>query len=120
MSAVLIVTGFLTAAAGIGLFAPRALSSVVLGMKTNDPTTMLVVRHWSLLLAVVGGLLIYAAYNADARVPIMVAATIEKLAFATLVVASPLRKRLIAVTAAGADVVMALLYVYFLVGPNRF
>ncbi len=119
MSAVLIVTGLLTAAAGIGLFAPRVLLSVLLGLETDDATTLLVARHWSLLVAIVGGLLVYAGYNAEIRTPTMVVGAVEKLALATLVFAGPLRKRRVTVMVVGADVVMALVYVYFLVVANR-
>ena len=41
----------------------------------------------------------------------MVAAIVEKLALGVLVVASPMRKRLVTVAVAGADAVMALLYI---------
>jgi hypothetical protein len=119
MNAVLIATGLLTAAAGIGVVAPRGFLTILLGMKTNDPTTILLARHWSLLLALVGGLLVYAGYSGEARVPIMVVAIIEKLTIATLVVTSPLRRRLITVAAISADVVMALLYLFFLTLPGR-
>jgi uncharacterized membrane protein len=114
MNTVLIVTGLLTAVAGIGFFVPRAFLNVLLGMTPNDSTTTLLARHWCLLLALVGGLLVYAGYHAEARVPVMVVATVEKLTIAALVVASPLRRRLVTVAAISADVVMALLYLFLL------
>jgi hypothetical protein len=118
MSAVLIATGLLTALAGIGFVAPRAFFAILLGVRTNKATTILIARHWSLLLALVGGLLVYAAYHAEVRRPIMVVATVEKLTLAALIVASPLRGRVITVAAVSADVVMALLYVFFLMQPS--
>jgi energy-converting hydrogenase Eha subunit E len=117
MNDILLATGLLTASAGFGVFAPRAFSNSLLGTSSGDAATSVIVRHWSLLLAIVGGLLIFAAYRADVRVPIMIAATIEKLILAALVVASPLRKRLVTVAIVGADVVMALLYVFMLAAP---
>lgn len=111
----LIVTGVLTALTGVGLLFPRMPLGILFGLETNDGTTLLVGRHWSLLLALIGGLLIYSAYHPEVRTPVMVAAAAEKIAIAVLVVASPLRKRLPAMLAVGADLVMALLYVFFLV-----
>ena len=117
MSFVLIVTGALTAAAGIGLLAPRQVLTLFFGMQTDDRTTILLVRHWCGLIALVGGLLIYAGSHAEVRVPVMIAAIAEKLVLAALIIASPLRKRLVTVAIVGADVVMAALYVTFLLRP---
>lgn len=68
---ILVVTGVLTVLVGVGLVLPRQLLFVLLGAKTNDPTTILIGRHWSLLGALVGALLIYAAFHPDTRVPIL-------------------------------------------------
>jgi hypothetical protein len=114
ISTILVVTGTLTALAGVGLVVPRQLLGVFFAEKTNDATVILMARHWSLLVALVGGLLIYAAYHPEARVPIMIVAIVEKLALGILVVASPLRKRLITMSVVCADAIMALLYVLFL------
>ncbi|MGA8099386.1 MAG: hypothetical protein WB810_12100 [Candidatus Cybelea sp.] len=111
MNAILIVTGALTALAGVGLAAPRLVVRAVFGTTLADAATVLVARHWSLLIALVGGLLIYAGFHTEARVPIMVAAIVEKLALGVLIVASPMRKRLVTVAVAGADAVMALRYI---------
>ena len=75
---------------------------------------LLLARHWSLLISLVGGLLIYAAYHPDVRVPVMVVAAAEKLVLAVLVATSPLRRRMETVSVVGADVVMASLYVVYL------
>lgn len=110
----LLVTGVLTASAGVGLFAPRPLLGVLLGTERGDAAMLLLARHWSLLISLVGGLLIYAAYHPDVRVPVMVVAAAEKLVLAVLVAMSPLRRRMETVSVVGADVVMASLYVVYL------
>ena len=111
---ILVVTGVLTVLVGVGLVLPRQLLFVLLGAKTNDPTTILIGRHWSLLGALVGALLIYAAFHPDTRVPILTVAVIEKLTFGVLVIASPLRSRLLTMSFVCADAAMSLLYVLFL------
>ena len=111
MNALLIVTGALTALAGIGVAAPILVIRIVFGTTLAEAAMVLVTRHWSLVIALVGGLLIYAGFHTEARVPIMVAAVVEKLALGVLVVASPMRRRLATVAVAGADAVMALLYI---------
>ena len=89
----------------------RMTGTLLLGERTASPTTPLVARHWSLLVALVGGLLIYAAYHAEIRVPVMIVAATEKLALGVLVIASPLRTRPITLGVVCADGVMAILYV---------
>ena len=106
----LLVTGVLTAGPSFGLIFPRRLLLVLLGDPTNELATLLVVRHWSLLIGLVGGLVMYAAFHAEVRVPVMVVAATEKLVLGGLVLASPLRTRLLTLGVACADGVMAILY----------
>jgi hypothetical protein len=93
---------------------PRQLLALILGEKTSDATVILMARHWSLLVALVGGLLMYAGYHPEARVPAMIVGAAEKLVFGALVVASPLRRRRLTMTVVGADAIMGLLYVLLL------
>ena len=69
---------------------------------------ILMARHWSLLAALVGGLLMYAGYHPEARLPAMIVGAAEKLVFGILVIASPLRTRRLTLTVACADAVMGL------------
>jgi hypothetical protein len=112
--AVLLVTGALTAVVGIGVFIPRQLLALLLGERTSNATLILMARHWSLLVALVGGLLIYAGYHPEARLPAMIVGAAEKLVFGILVIASPLRRRLQTMAIVCADAIMALLYVLIL------
>ena len=114
LAPILLVTGILTLLAGIGLLAPRNALAMFFGIDTGDAATLLLGRHWSLLIGLVGGVLIYAAYHPEVRGPVMVVAAIEKLVLAALVVVSPLRKRPPTVAVVGADTIMALLYIFFL------
>jgi hypothetical protein len=111
---ILLVTGALTAAAGVGFVMPRQLLALILGENTSDATVILMARHWSLLVALVGGLLMYAAYHPEVRLPAMIVGAAEKLVFGALVIASPLRKRRLTLAVVGADAIMGLLYVLIL------
>jgi hypothetical protein len=71
-------------------------------------------RHWSLLTALVGGLLMYGAYHPEARLPALVIGAAEKLVFGILVIASPLRGRRLTIAVVCADAIMGLLYVLIL------
>ena len=99
---------------GVGVAIPRQLLAFLLGETTSDTTVILMARHWSLLAALVGGLLMYAGYHPEARVPAMIIGAAEKLVFGILVIASPLRRRRLTIAVACADAVMGLLYVLIL------
>ncbi|HEY1882058.1 MAG TPA: hypothetical protein VGG51_03330 [Candidatus Cybelea sp.] len=115
LAPVLLITGIITLSTGVGLLMPRNALGMLFGIDTTDAATLLLGRHWSLLIGLVGGLLIYAAYHPEIRAAVMVVGVIEKLALGALVIASPLRKRPPTLAAAGADAVMALLYIFFLI-----
>jgi hypothetical protein len=93
---------------------PRQLLALILGENTTDATVILIARHWSLLVALVGGLLIYATYHPEVRLPAMILGAAEKLVFGALVIASPLRRRRLTLAVVGADAIMGLLYVLIL------
>ena len=111
---ILIVTGAITLGASAAVLAPVAILRFLFGERDPDSLTIMITRHWGLLVALVGGLLIYAGYHPEARLPVMVAAIAEKLAIGVLIFSSPLRQRVSAMVVAGADTVMALLYIFIL------
>jgi hypothetical protein len=113
---ILVVTGALTLLAAVGVVAPRWFFQLFLGAKADDVATRVLARHWSLLIALVGGLLVYAGYHPEVQTPVMVVAAIEKIAVFTLVVASPLRKRMLSMAIVSADLIMAIIYVVLLSG----
>ena len=82
---ILIVTGALTVGASAALVAPVTILRFLFGDRDPYSLTILITRHWGLLVALVGGLLIYAGYHSEARLPIMIAAIAEKLAIGVLI-----------------------------------
>jgi len=114
IAAILLVTGGLTALVGVGLVLPRQILNFLLGKRTDDPVVLLMARHWSFLGALVGGLLVYAAFHPEVRVPAMAVGAAEKLALGVLVVASPLRTRLITMAIVCGDAAIALVYIVLL------
>lgn len=111
---ILVVTGIVTAGAAVVAVFPIQILKLVFGTEPADAPAKLIARHWGLVVSLVGCLLIYAGYHPQARFPIMIAAIVEKLAIGGLVLASPLRGRLVAVIIVSADAVMALLYIAIL------
>jgi len=113
---VLLITGLITAGAMALCLAPATMMKMMFGQAPADALGLLIARHWGLLICLVGGLLVYAAYHAEIRAPTLIFAITEKAVFALGVFISPCRRRPTAVVMALADAGMAGVYLIFLVG----
>jgi hypothetical protein len=113
---ILIVTGVATAGVLALVVAPVPMMKAVFGQAPASPLGPLIVRHWGLLVFMVGGLLVYAAYCSEIRVPTLIVAVVEKAAFVAGVLTSPFRWRRTAMVLALADAGMATLYLMLLAG----
>jgi hypothetical protein len=105
---ILLVIGVVTVLAVALVFAPRLGLRLVFGDDAPDILTKTLARHWGLLVALVGGLLIYAAYHPEVRIPVLAVAAIEKLAVG-LFFGTALPRRPIVMLVIAGDAVMALL-----------
>ena len=115
--AILIVTGALTLLALAALVAPVAVLRAVFGDAAPDGVTRAITRHWGLLVALFGALLVYAGYHPELRAPVMVAAAVEKLGVGAIFGLSLPRRPLLLAIVAG-DVIMAILYLVILGGHS--
>jgi len=112
---ILLVSGVATMGGIVQFFAPRPLLKLLYGVETSEPTTLLLARHWGLLIFLVGVLLVYSAYNPSIRDPVLVVASLEKIVFAGLIFLSPVKRTFVATFAAAGDTAFVILYgVYFL------
>lgn len=114
VGAALLVTGAITAGAGVVAIAPSRMLRLVFGTEHVDALTRLIARHWGLLVALVGALLLYAAYDPEVRTVVMLVAVAEKLAIGGLILTSRFRAKPWAAIVACADSAMALLYIAIL------
>jgi hypothetical protein len=113
---VLLLTGLATAGALVLFLAPATMMKMLFGQAPSDALSLLIVRHWGLLVGLVGALLFYAAYHAEVRVPTLIVAIVEKAAFALGVLISPFRRRPTVLGMALADAGMGALYLMYLTG----
>jgi hypothetical protein len=113
---ILLFTGLATAGAFVLFLAPAAMMKMLFGQAPADALSLLIVRHWGLMVCLVGALLVYAAYHAEIRVPTLVVAIVEKAAFALGMFISPFRQRRTALVMALADAGMAAVYLIYLTG----
>jgi hypothetical protein len=111
---ILLLTGLATAGA-LGLFlAPGPMLTLLFGQAPADALSLLIARHWGLLVFLVGALLVYAAYHAEIRVPTLIVASLEKAVLALGVFLSPFRRRPSVLVVALADASMAAVYLVVL------
>ena len=113
---ILLITGLATAGALALVVAPAPMMKALFGQAPADPLGLAVARHWALLIFLVGGLIVYAAYRPEIRVPTLIVAAVEKAAFAVGMLTSPLRRRPAVIVMALADAGMAALYGMLLTG----
>ena len=108
---ILLLTGLATSSALALFLAPVTMMKILFGQATSETISLLIARHWGLLIFLVGALLVYAAYHPEIRLPTLMVALVEKVAFALGVFLSPLRRRRTAVIMAVADASMAAVYI---------
>jgi hypothetical protein len=113
---VLIVGGLLTVSMLQFAIAPRLASISTYGEALEGPLVDLMVRGWGFLIALVGAMMLWAAFHPETRTLAVVAAIASKLFYIGALVAH--RKRFLkgfAAVTAGVDVVMVVLLAAWLV-----
>ena len=116
IESLLLITGLATAGAVTLAIAPVTMMKLLFGQSPSDPLSLMIARHWGILVFLVGILLVYAAYHPEIRVPTMIGAITEKAAFALATFISPLRRRPVVLVMALADAGMAAVYSMYLSG----
>ena len=82
---VMLVSGLLTCTMLQAAVAPQAALRSAFGTTLEGPAAEIVVRNWGLLIALVGALLIYGAFDLAARRIALAIAVVSKMAFIGLV-----------------------------------
>src|SRR5271156_6079254 len=114
IKAILLVTGLATAGAVALFLAPATMMLLIFGQVPADSLSLVIARHWGLLVCLVGVLLVCAAFQPDIRVPILTVAIAEKAAFALSMFMSSFRRRPTVIVMALADTGMAVVYAAYL------
>jgi len=117
LSAILLVVGVYTLLALPQFFLPKlVLERVTFGTQTDDPFTLLLARHWALLAALLGCLLLYAVGHPEVRAPAMLMAAVEKLALAGLLFFGGWKRTAAATRLAVVDAAMGVVLLLALAG----
>ena len=114
---IMLISGVLTATMIYAAIAPAAALQSNFGESLHGPLAELIVRNWGILIALVGGMLIYGAFDLGSRRMALLVAGASKVAFIVLVLAHGSKYF---ATGAGIavvfDAVMVLLFAVYLSG----
>lgn len=115
---IMIVSGTLTATMIYAAIAPEAALQSSFGETLTGPLAQIVVRNWGALIALVGGMLIYGAFDPKSRPLALVVAGASKAIFIGLVLSHGGRYLATAGVAVGIDLVMIALFAWYLVAAR--
>jgi hypothetical protein len=82
---IMLVSGALTTTMIYAAIAPQAALRSTFGETLEGPLAEIVVRNWGVLIALIGAMLIYGAFNVATRPLVLVIAGLSKLVFIALV-----------------------------------
>lgn len=82
---IMIVTGVLTTTMLYAAFAPEAALRSTFGEALSGPVAHVVVRNWGALIGLIGGMLIFGAFNPPVRALVLMVAAASKAVFVGLV-----------------------------------
>lgn len=114
---ILVASGIITAFGGlVAVLSPRFQLRSTYGVESPTSIALFLTRHWGVLVFVIGGLIIYSAYDPAIRVPVLLAASAEKFAIGLLVFGGPVPRTKGMTVVAVMDGIFAILYVAYLAG----
>jgi hypothetical protein len=117
---IMLVSGLLTCTMIYAAIAPQAALESNFGSTVQGPVAEVVVRNWGALIALVGAMLIYGAFDPAVRPLVLVVAGVSKLTFITLVLVfgrSFLSHQ--AGVAVAVDAVQVALFAWYLAAARR-
>ena len=82
---VMLISGVLTATMIYAAIAPKAALQSTFGETLSGPLAEIVVRNWGALIALIGAMLIYGAFDPPGRPFILIVAGVSKAIFIALV-----------------------------------
>jgi len=87
MKGILLLAGALTCTMIYAAIAPQAALQASFGATLTGPLAEIVVRSWGALIALTGGMLLYAAFHVESRPLVLVVASASKAVFIALLLA---------------------------------
>jgi len=116
---IMLISGILTATMVYAAIDPEGSMRSTFGETLPAGAPALVIRNWGALIALVGAMLIYGAFNVSVRPLVLVVAGVSKAVFIGLVLSEGTRYLGTAGVPVAVDSVMIVLFAWYLVvGPR--
>ncbi len=116
---IMLVSGILTCTLVYAAIAPQAALLSMFGATLEGSLSEIVVRNWGGLIALVGAIQIYGAFNPQNRSLILTVASISKLLFVSLILIYGRQYLSHAGTAIVIDLVLVVLFMGYFIGMWR-
>jgi hypothetical protein len=116
---IMLVSGILTCTLVYAAIAPQAALLSMFGATLEGSLSEIVVRNWGGLIALVGAIQIYGAFNPQNRSLILTVASISKLLFVSLILIYGRQYLSHAGTAIAIDLVLVVLFMGYFIGMWR-
>jgi len=88
MKWIMLASGALTFTMVFAAITPQLALNSMFGSSLDGPLAEVVVRNWGVLIALIGGMLIYGAYKKEVRNLVLSVAILSKITFITLVISN--------------------------------
>ena len=113
MKGIMILSGALTFTMIFAAISPQAALDSMFGENIPGPLAEVIVRNWGALVALIGGMLVYGAFNIAVRQLVLVVAILSKLTFIILVIINGFAQQLaLAITFDSIIILIFLTYLY--------
>ena len=113
MKGIMILSGALTFTMIFAAISPQAALDSMFGKNITGPLAEIIVRNWGALIALVGRMLVYGAFNIAVRQLVLVVAILSKLTFITLVTINGFAQQLtLPITFDSIIVLIFVIYLY--------
>ncbi|HSE42042.1 MAG TPA: hypothetical protein VLH08_14855 [Acidobacteriota bacterium] len=119
MKWVMLVSGVLTFTMIYAAIAPEASQLSTFGETLEGPLSQIIVRNWGALIALIGGMLVYGAFNPATRPLVLTVAGLSKIVFISLVLVfgSHYLDNQVGIAIA-IDSVMVLFFIWYLIATR--
>jgi hypothetical protein len=115
---ILIVSGLGTCSVVSMALAPSFAMRSFFGVVEQGPVVNLIARSWGVMVFCAGLMMVYAAYHAEARLPILLYAIAGKMSFVAMVAATPVFRRQMAAILALLDLLIVALLGWYLLAVS--
>ena len=116
---IMVLAGCLTLTMLYAAIAPQAALLSTFGETLEGPLATLIVRNWGVLIALMGGMLIYGGMRPAARPLVLIVAGTSKVAFIALILSEGARYLSVAGLAVAVDAMMILVFGWYLLAVRR-